>query len=1292
MTTAIREARNRKRKPVTIDGQWTIAHPTKTALAVQGALIEGSKGASKPPAQYVPVEAPQSLRSKARGRILDLIAHGPIVGLVNGLQSILLDDTPLQNPDGTFNFEGVVVQTREGYPDQAYIPGFTAVENSVEVNAEIKFATPIVRSVTNNDANAVIVTVAIQGLTEQKSNGDLLGYALPYAVDVRQGLGAWTTALVDTIDGKTTATYQRSSRIPLNGPGPFDIRVRRTNQESAADSKISDDLYWSIMTEVIDARLNYPDSALVAIDIDAALFGSKMPARYYDMELSIIKVPSNYNPRTREYTGFWDGTFKLAWSDNPAWCYYDLATHPVIGANNQAVDKWSLYRIAQYCDGMVPDGYGGMERRFSCNTLFASREEAITTLNTLASVWRGMVYWGAESVMAVGDMPGDVVKLVTPANITSDGFEYVGTSLRERHSVAVVMWNDPNDGYKQVPELYEDPESIQLFGWRETQVTAACCTSRGQARRLAKWILYSERMETEIVSYTASTDHSDLRPGDFIKISDPDRAGVRLHGRIKQTGVRQLTLDKAPANLPNETWYLSCVMPSGTIQQREVLNFNGAVVTLKTDFPEEPIKSAVFILSSAAVVTPTYRVMSVIEQEDGVTYQISATEHKPNKYDFVEFDLQLPPTPDSTIPSGPLAGPDHISVTTYKYITGGAEHQALNICWSSVDDVRVTGYILEVRDPDDVGFRTVFQGNSLTVDEKDVIGGEWSFRVKATTSTGRTSEWVNLLANVAELLKPTPPDQVKVIPGTLTMTLSPVSLYPNQIYEFWRSSVALPADLITTNATKLGVSNYFVDTALKPLTTYYYYVRGVNIYGVSQFVGVQGTTLNDFDDILQAVTDDVVSGELYGIINGQIETVATDTATTVVDAALDGIQDQIDNLQDALAYKPEESYTEGNTVRSGKNLWQAIADVPADPSGVNGPPNPTYWKNVGDILEEANGLALQVQQNKTDIETVDGKVNASASQMTRLQAKAREYNGEGDAQDALAGYKAQAGFTEQVKVLANADLALSQRVTSFEADLNENSASLTQLEQAMVTADQALSQRITTLDTDYQGNKVTVTAQIQAVSTESSANATALQTLNTDYQGNKTTVQNQITSVSNAQSSTAGQVSTLQSTVNGHTSSIQTVQNAQASLDGSLKAQYAIKLRLTADNRTYAAGMGLDITTSGGITQSQILFQANRIAMINTDSGNVSLPFLMEAGTVYINNAMFKNASIDFLKISDTMQSDNYSATNKTGWRFSKAGTLQIYANGAKGSSEFTGGDILMRDTNGTLRIKMSVN
>lgn len=1363
--------------------------------------ISGAGGGGSAGKTHVAVEAPNTLRSVVKGRILDLIAFGPIKGLRNGLKSVYLDGTPVENADGTKNFDGITLVTRYGDQDQTYIEGFTSVENSIEIGTEVLFDNPPVRSVSNNDADAVLITVQLAALVQALENGDSVGYQLPLAIDVRSGAGSWNTVLSDTISGKTTSPYPITYRISLSGTGPFDIRVRRLNKESQTQ-KIQDKLTWTILNEVIDERLSYPNMALVGITVDSQLFGSTMPSRSYDMDLSIVDVPSNYDPETRVYTGLWNGTFKKAWTDNPAWCYYDLATHPVIGAGLQNVDKWVIYRIGQYCDELVEDGYGGMEPRFTCNTMFAEQEDAISALNTFASAFRGMAYWGTNTMMAVADMPMPVVKIASPSNVIDGEFEYVGTSIRERHSVCVVMWNDPNDQDKAVPEIYEDPLSIDMYGWKETRVTAVACSSRGQAMRLAKWILYSERMETQTVQYKASLDHADVRPGDIIELADPDYQGARMSGRVMAYESRKVTLDQAPTEALQSTtgvWYLSIIMPDGTVPRVEVTSFVGNVANLLTVLPADPVPGAVWALSSTDLELPQFRVVSVVESNNS-EYSITATEYDPRKYDIVEKDLVLPERPTSMLPSGPITPPMDLSFEAYKYFAGDSEHQGLVISWTPPKDARVDSYILDVMPPDGGGgFQTVYTGSGLSFDMKDIIGGQWTIRVRSIASAaagGIPSSWTSRIVQIAMLLMPTPPDSITVTPGTFSMTLTPFSAYPNAIYEFWRSEVPLTIDLIESNATQLPTGQYLVDTPLRSGTRYYYYVRGVNQYGKSTWVPAQGLTLVDFDDILQAVTDDVVNGDLYQIINGQIETVATetaaeiatDTATTVVNAALEGIQDQIDNLQDALVYKPAEPYTEGNVVRSGKNLWQAVVNVPANPSGANGPPNPLYWKNVGDILEEVNGLALQVQQNTTDIQTVDGKVTATASQLTRLQAKAREDNGEGDAQDALAGYNAQAGFTQQVKVLANADMALSQRLTSFEAELDDNSAQLATLEQTMVTADQALSQQLTTLTTDYQDNKATVSGQIQAVSTESAATAQSLNTLttdyqgnkttvqnqitavsdaqaataqslstlntdyqgnkttvqnqitavsdaqaataqslstlntdyqgnkttvqnqitavssaqaataqslttlNTDYQGNKTTVQNQITAVSNQSSATAGQVATLQTTVNGNTSAIQVVQNSQVTLEGKLTAQYAIKLALTQDGRTYAAGMGLDITTSGGVTQSQILFQANRIAMINTDSGNVSLPFLMEAGTVYINNAMFKNASIDFLKISDTMQSDNYSATNKTGWRFSKAGTLQIYANGAKGSSEFTGGDILMRDTNGTLRIKMSVN
>lgn len=1018
-------------------------------------VIKGSKGgSSKPQAQYVPVEAPNTLRSKARGRILDLIAHGPIVGLVNGLQSIFLDDTPLQNADLTFNFNGVTIQTREGYPDQSYIPGFTAVENAIEISTEVKFATPIIRSVTNNDADAVIVTVQLPGLSEQKENGDMLGSQVGVLIDVRTGGGAWNLAVADTIAGKTMSAYQESYRVPLNGNGPFDIRVRRAEPEST-DIKIVNDLFWAVMTEVIDARLTYPDSALVAIDVDAELFGSKMPSRAYDMKLSIIKVPVNYDPITRVYTGFWDGSFKLAWSDNPAWCFYDLATHPVIGANNQNVDKWVLYQIGQYCDGLVPDGYGGMEPRFTCNTLFGTREEAIIVMNTLASVFRGMVYWGADSMVAVGDMPGDALKLVTPANVVGGEFEYTGTSLRERHSVAVVMWNDPTDDYRQVPELYEDPESIQLFGWRETQVTAACCSSRGQARRLAKWILYSERMETEVVTYTATVDQADLRPGDYIKLSDPDRAGARLGGRVLDATNLVVTLDKKPADITG-VWYLSCLMPSGVIQQREVNFFTGDVVTLKTAFPEVPLKGAIWVLASSAVVTPMYRVTTVAEQEDGLTYQITATEHDPNKYAFVEFDLALPDTPNSLIPSGPLPTPEGLHASTYKYIAGGTEHQGMNVSWKAVNDVRTTGYILEARDPNDLTYRTLYSGAALSVDEQDIVEGEWLFRLKAVTSTGRTSDWAYLTVNLAGLLLPAPPDSIQVDPGTFTMSLIPRGIYPGAMYEFWRSAVPLATEMIVSNAVRLAVSTHFVDTNLKPDTTYYYYVRGTNVYGVSAFVPAQGTTLNDFEDILAALDEDIRKpGGLFD---------------EMVNATVPGIEAAQASAAAALAEAEEALAAAEAMVPRMENIEDGITDL-----------------EFVDDLQAIKHSALKT--------TVDGfSALVSVEESTRVTEDAalssRITTVEASTEDTLASIE------DSLLAFATADEALASQITEIVADFELADvlihAQITDESLARSTETAALAARMSTLESEV-GTDIAARLTTEEITRAEETEALALQ-------------------------------------------------------------------------------------------------------------------------------------------------------------------------------------------------------
>lgn len=1265
--------------------------------AMDNIEIFGAGGGASESKAHTPVEQPNTLQSVVKGRILDLIAYGPIYGLVDGLKSVYLDDTAVMNPDGSMNFQGITIETREGYPNQSYMAGFPAVENSIEIGTEILFDNPPVRSVSNNDADAALITVQFSALVQQNDQGDSVQASVSIFIDLRSGNGAWVTVLSDTVTGKTTSPYPVTYRIDLksSGNGPYDVRVRRGNKESDT-SKLQDKVSWTIINEVIDSRMSHPNMAMVGITIDSKLFGATMPARSYDMKLSIISVPSNYDPLTRQYAGLWDGTFKQAWSDNPAWCYYDLATHPVIGGGLENVDKWFLYRIGQYCDEQVPDGYGGFEPRFTCNTIFSAQEDAITALNTFASCFRGMAYWGTNTMVPVADMPSSIKKLVSPANVQDGDFEYVGTSIRERHSVAVVMWNDPNDNDKAVPEVYEDPISIEAFGWVETRVTAVACNSRGQARRLAKWILYSERMETQTLTYTAVSDHADLRPGDIIEVADPYYQGPRMAGRVITPGLRQLVLDQVPdagTLALSGAWYISVLMPDGSISRSQVSSFAaGNVVNLLTGLNALPEPGFMWALSSTALELPQFRVVSV--SEDDSRYKVTATEYDPRKYDIVELDLVLPDRPTSTLPTGQIAPPLDLSFEAYKYQAGGSEHQGLLISWTPPRDVRVDSYVLDVMDPSSMSFRTVYNGPGTSFDLKDAIGGQWTIRVRSI-SFGIPSQWVTRTVQIAMLLLPVPPDSVKTQIGTFSITLSPQSAYPAQLWEFWRALGPLSETQIEDNATQLPTGTYLVDAGLRANRLYYYWIRGVNQYGKSAWYALQEQTLNDFDDIINSVKDEIQNGALFQIINDKIELIAESTAHEVVDAALAGIQEQIDNLEDALAYDPDKAYVAQDVVRQGSHLYQAKGPVPAAPEGSNAPPNSLLWDDIGQILATATGIVLTVNQLTQDVSELDGKVTAAATSLEVLQAQTRDEDGTNELQDAVNAYNSQAKFSREIKVISDANSATVQLVETLSSTVATNKAEVTTLIKTVADLDSATATKIETLTSTVGQNKAEVTQLTTTVATLTSTTATQLSQVRADFKtaddSLAAVVQNEVTARVNGDSSLSQAIQTTQASVNGNTASIQTTQTAVAGINGKLTASLAFKLQLTADGRTYAAGMGLDVTTQGGITQSQILFQANRIAMINVDSGNVSLPFLMEAGTVYINNTMIKNASINFAQISDTLQSDNF-VSGSTGWRFSKGGGLEINANIAgQGRVNLNNQALLVYDAANTLRVRLGM-
>ena len=654
---------------------------------------KGGGGSSR-----APVEDPNTLRSAATARIIDMLGEGPIVGLVDGMKSVFLDDTPLQNADGSYNFQGVKIYTRNGDASQTHIPGFASVENEVDVSVQVKASQPLVRMVTNLSVDAVRIKIRVPTLTSTNtSNGDIKGTTVKLAVDVMPSGGIWAEQKILEITGKTTSPYERQARVDLVGTGPWNIRVRRLTPDSTK-SALQNDTYWSTYTEITDAKLTYPDSALVGIEIDARQFGNNVPARSYDAKGRIIKVPGNYDPTTRAYSGLWNGTFKLAWTDNPAWVFYDLATHPRYGANLASVDKWALYQIGQYCDELVPNGYGGMEPRFTVNTVLAEQTEAIAALSQLASAFRGMVYWGTNTAVPVADMPADPVKLVTPANVIGGEFEYSGTALRDRHSAAAVTWNDPEDNYRKQVEIVEDPAAVRQFGWRQVDVTAFGCTSRGQAHRLGKWILYSERSETETITYKAGTDHLDARPGDVIAVSDPATAGARMGGRVVTPALKTLVLDAAPSNASGSSWYLDVVLPSGVIERRKVISFSGNSVTLETDLTAAPIAGAMWVLSSLSLQPRLFRIVSVSEV-DGPTYQVTAAEYNPTKYDQVEQGI---PTFDPVVSLGAPIPSVVIGLTATDtiYRSGSGISTKVIVSWERSDDAALTWQV-KIRDAED---------------------------------------------------------------------------------------------------------------------------------------------------------------------------------------------------------------------------------------------------------------------------------------------------------------------------------------------------------------------------------------------------------------------------------------------------------------------------------------------------------------------------------------------------------------------------------------------------------------
>lgn len=1013
--------------------------------------VVGHKGGAKK--QKQPSIASNSVPSISTARLLYLWSWGPIVGPVNGLRSVKLDGTPLVAEDGTVNYPGVKWQFRSGELHQDRLEGVTESSNEIQVAQELRTTAPWVYSINNPVIDAARVRFGWAVLQAQDSGGNINGVRIDYAIDVATDGGPYQQVLASYVDRKNVTKYERSHRIDLPEGSSWTIRARRITPE-ANSSLVQDTMVVEAIAEVVDSDQEYPLTAVGCVEYDAQQFGGDFPKIAVLMRGRIVRVPMNYDPETRTYAtsgvgtsgGIWDGSFKEAYTNNPAWVFYDLALHPYYGLGDRIdasmINRWSLYRIAQWCDQLVPDGKGGQEPRFTCNLYLQKQAEAWAVLQDLAAIFHGLAYWDGNQIAVNADMPQDPVYTYTVSQILGDGaIKYTGSKWRDRHSLAMVSFDDPDQGFETDKEPVFDEDAMAEYGVRDVSVEAVGCTSRGQAQRAGKWALLTEQLQTRGATINVGLDGYIPKPGTVIALSDPMLAGRANGGRIAAVAGRVVTLDR-DVEVPTGARLL-VNLPSGKAETRQIRSAVGRQITVMADFSEPPQPECAWAIDYDDLKLMQFYVRNVTRPE-WTRFQLELIQHEPSKFDAIDHGTMIDDRPISVLPPGVQDAPARVLISSHSAVDQGIAVTTMTIGWDAAPGA--VAYDVEWR----WGSRDwikVPRTGELSVDVRGVYAGQYLARVRAVNAMDVASiPTTSTLTDVAG--KTTPPPSVTNLAATSELFAIrlkwgiPPGAEDTQRTEIWRN----PNNDLAT-ATKLADLAYpqseYVLSGLAAGAAFFFWARLVDRTGnIGPFfpvppTAVQGIAQTDPGPIL-----DMISGEIDESMLGE-----------ELKEKIDGLQDQIDALDGLKAYDPEMAYEEGEMVVGDGRIYQAAHGVPADPSGANGPPNVVFWIDVGQSLESANGLAQQVQVNTAKLEEVDGKVVASASQLSALQAAWRDDKADGDLAGAIDVWDTKARFASQVTVIANETEAVVRKTETLEATVGDTVATVQTVSQAQADLD-----------------------------------------------------------------------------------------------------------------------------------------------------------------------------------------------------------------------------------------------
>ncbi|WP_410743346.1 TipJ family phage tail tip protein [Citrobacter portucalensis] len=699
--------------------------------------ITGRKGGGSK--SRTPTEQPDDLQSVAKAKLLVALGEGEYAGALTG-KDIYLDGTPLENVDGSQNFGGVVWEFRAGTQAQNYIQGIPGTENEINVGTEISSATAWTRTFTNTQLSAVRLRLKWPSLFKQEDNGDLVGYSINYAIDLQTDGGTWQTVFNTSVTGKTTSGYERSHRIDLPQAGStWTIRLRKITAD-ANSAKIGDTMTLQSFTEVIDAKLRYPNTALLYIEFDSSQFNGSIPQISCEPKMRVIRVPDNYDPETRTYSGTWQGAFKWAWTDNPAWIFYDLVITDRFGLGNRLsaanIDKWTLYQVSQYCDQPVPDGKGGSgtEPRYTCNVYVQDRNDAYTVLRDFAAIFRGMTYWGGDQIVALADMPRDVDYAYTRANVIDGRFTYSSSTTKTRYTTALVSWSDPGNAYADAMEPVFEQPLVARYGFNQLEMTAIGCTRQSEANRKGRWGILTNNKD-RVVSFDVGLDGNIPQPGYIIAVSDELLSGKVMGGRISAVNGRVIKLDRVADAAAGDRLIIN--LPSGASQSRTIQAINWESVTVTTAYSETPQAEAVWVVESDELYAQQYRVVSVSDNNDG-TFSITGAWHDPDKYARIDTGAIIDQRPVSVIPPGNQSPPANIVISSFSVVQQNISVETMRVSWDQAQNA--IAYEAQWR-RNDGNWVNVPRSSTTSFDVPGIYAGRYLVRVRAINAAEISSGW-----------------------------------------------------------------------------------------------------------------------------------------------------------------------------------------------------------------------------------------------------------------------------------------------------------------------------------------------------------------------------------------------------------------------------------------------------------------------------------------------------------------------------------------------------------------------